>query len=369
VRQSTDMQIVGGDAYLFRDETVLTTGTAGLVNDLAQSGTKVSAKANVAEVWDGSDVQKQVVLDRTNRLIRLLEDAVSSTDTTISKAEGYRESSMKTLLEIQEAVAADDWSRVELLDAELLQALNRYAVVIEGKQEIQKSLQDLVAYKQLLLMGNCETVINPGDSGYYYDRSFVDGYESLFTRTALETMDAAGFAALLAQPARSFEGETVVGKIAYGYQWSLAIPFDAAAAALFQEGGEYRVSFPENGDKELLMTCSGCIEAADGGMIVVFESMEIPSNFTYYRIQRVEVTANTQQGYYVPESALRKKGGETGVYIFKNSTVCFRKIEILYRGDGYCIAAEQGERGDDYLGLYDILIISGRNLREGKVYK
>lgn len=369
VRQATDMQIIGGDAYLFRDERVLTTDTEGLVNDLVQSGTKVSAKEELVQIWDGSSPEKQMILDRTNRLITLLSDAASSTDTTLSKAEGYRESSMKTLLAIQDAVAADDWSRVELLDEKLLQSLNRYAVVTEGKAEIKKSLEDLQIYKQQLLMGNCETLSNPGDSGYYYGRTYVDGYEELFTKEALDNLDAASFSALIAEDPKTYEDEIPVGKVAYGYRWSLAIPFDATAAALFEENGSYRVSFPENGDKELLMTCVKRIEAADGGMIVVFESIEIPSDFVYYRNQRVEVTANTREGYYIPESALRKKGGEPGVYIFKNSTVCFRKIEIVYQGDGYYIAAEQGEHGDDYLGLYDILIISGGNLREGKVYK
>ena len=56
------------------------------------------------------------------------------------------------------------------------------------------------------------------------------------------------------------------------------------------------------------------------------------------------------------------------MYIFHESTVRFRKIRILYRGDGYCIAEADGEEGDELLAPNDILITSGKNLYDGKVY-
>jgi hypothetical protein len=56
------------------------------------------------------------------------------------------------------------------------------------------------------------------------------------------------------------------------------------------------------------------------------------------------------------------------VYIFKDSTVYFRRIEVLYRGDGYCIVAEQNGR-EGYLALYDLLVTSGENLYDGRVFQ
>ena len=40
-------------------------------------------------------------------------------------------------------------------------------------------------------------------------------------------------------------------------------------------------------------------------------------------------------------------------------------MEILYRGDGYCIAAEQGEAGA--LALNDLMVTFGDGLYDGKV--
>ena len=64
-----------------------------------------------------------------------------------------------------------------------------------------------------------------------------------------------------------------------------------------------------------------------------------------------------------------KIDGADGVYVFENSTVSFRRVEILYRGDGYYIVAEQGERGDDYLSLNDRIVTAGKNVYDGRVYQ
>ena len=116
------------------------------------------------------------------------------------------------------------------------------------------------------------------------------------------------------------------------------------------------------------MTCQRLIGSSDGRFAAIFSTEDSPAWFSYQRIQSVEITVGSSTGYYVPDSALVQNNGGDGVYIFRDSTVYFRRIEILYRGDGYCIVAEQGERGDDYLSLYDILITSGKNLYDGKVY-
>ena len=71
----------------------------------------------------------------------------------------------------------------------------------------------------------------------------------------------------------------------------------------------------------------------------------------------------------MPQSALYTVNGVEGVYIFKDSTVYFRRVEVLYRGDGYVIAAQNDDGNDAYLSGYDILITSGKDLYDGRVYK
>lgn len=79
VRQVTDETVVTGEAWLFRDETVLTVPGTGLVNSLAESGTKVRRNTELATVWypaganSETIAETQQLLDTVNRQIALLE--------------------------------------------------------------------------------------------------------------------------------------------------------------------------------------------------------------------------------------------------------------------------------------------------------
>ena len=88
-RMITDRQIVSGEAYLFREESVLTVPEVGLVNDVAQSGSKVSRGVALTEVWSCSRdtaQERQTELDKLNRAIAVLENSAVSADTTLAEA-------------------------------------------------------------------------------------------------------------------------------------------------------------------------------------------------------------------------------------------------------------------------------------------
>ena len=372
-RTITDRQILRGEAFLFRDEEVLTVSEAGLVNGLVESGTKISRGVAIAEVWGNESskealAESQLRLDRLNRMISVLEKSDLPENTTLSKAEAFRLEALSNDLAIRRAVAAGDWTLVSSLEDDMLIALNRYASLTDPEATLSEVLSGLKRERSALLKGSCTTVNNTQASGYFYDRSFVDGHEGSFDTAALESLTAESFAELTSLESAVGASGYAVGKMVYGYDWYIGISFDGADG-LFEEGYAYTVSFPENRDRELRMVCERLIVGADGKTVVIFTSDEVPSDFCFLRRQDIEITVGSCTGYYIPEAALQTVNGIEGVYIFKDSTVYFRRVDILYRGDGYVIAAEQGERGDDYLALYDILITSGKDLYDGRVYE
>ena len=94
-----------------------------------------------------------------------------------------------------------------------------------------------------------------------------------------------------------------------------------------------------------------------------------PNDFLFYRCQTVEITVGESEGFYIPETALVTQNGVDGVYVFEESTVRFRRAELIWRGDGYAIAKLPGEGSATELHENDILIVSGKDLYEGKVYR
>ena len=76
------------------------------------------------------------------------------------------------------------------------------------------------------------------------------------------------------------------------------------------------------------------------------------------------------RGFSVPLSAVRMLDGYEGVYVLDEVTVVFRRIEIVYEGDGYYICVE-GEEDEDspygWLRMNDVIITEGTGLEVGKV--
>ncbi len=371
-RQITDLQILGGEGYLFREEEVLSVDHPGVVNDLAESGSKVGKNVTLSEVWYGyredEREELQARLDRINRMLAVLEESTVPSDTTLSKAESFRTEATEDYLAIRQAIVTGEWAGLLEHEDSMLAMLNRYVTLTSDQDAVSVLSESLEAEKTALLRGEFSTLQNTRSSGYFYDRTMVDGYESLFTAAALEALTPERFAELtVAEPVA--ESAFSVGKMVYGDEWSLAVGFSADAAAFFSAGERYSIVFPENRDRELTMLCEKLL-LGEETCVVVFSSYEVPSDFLYLRAQSIEITVGSTSGYYVPDAAMHTdEAGNEGVYVFFESRLSFRRVEVLYRGDGYCVVAERGDRGEDYLGLNDLMVTSGANLYHGRVYQ
>lgn len=365
----TDKETASLQGYLFREETVLKSETAGLVYDTVSEGTKVAKNQTVARVYPSKlspSLLKtaQLRLDALSRAIRILEESTPVAGDNTARAEDYRVAATEAYAQICRLSEAGSALGLVEIEEDLLVAFNRY-LLLSGKQESLASvITDLTAKRDALLVGESTDVLNLNASGTYYGRSHVDGYETLFTAQALAELTQESLDALKnAAPSVPQEGETV-GKIVYGYSWYLALTLPDALAKTLTEGRQYEVCFPQNGGRSLRMT----VERLDGSLAVL-RSDDCPPDFVYYRAQTVELTVTSRQGFYIPDSALYQRDGVEGVYVFENSTAYFRPVEILYRGDGYSIVAAYEDDPTSKLRENDILVTAGKNLYDGKVYR
>ncbi len=373
VRRITDTQITSAEAYLFRNEEVLTTPEAGLVDTLVENGTKVGKNVSVAKVWstDASGdalTLAQLRLTRINRAIRILEKAQLKPGTPLSEANKYRAEYTALYREISAVTEEGRLDQIPALEEKLLVALNRYVSLIGATDESKAQLQSLQEEKQALIgSASAVEVKSEVSSGLFYDSGYADGYESIFTTDALETLTPDTLQTLAESTPTTPEGQTV-GKLVYGYEWYLALELSHSVAAGFETGKSYRFTFPENDEASARLTLTNMVAGADT-VLAVFRCESHPNDFLFYRKQTVEITVGESEGFYIPETALVTANGVTGVYVFEESTVRFRQADIIWRGEGYAIAALPGEGSLTELKENDILITSGKDLYEGKVYR
>lgn len=369
-RRVTDVRYISGSGAVFREETVLTVPSAGLISDLAESGTKVGKGVTLAEVYpveEGEDTEtRQTLLDRLDRMLSVLDASVPPEGSGLSSADKWKKEADALSLTLRKLVESGNYSDVSERADEMLILLNRREILTGDAAAIDETRTAARAMREELLTGEGQPVISENSSGYYFDRFSVDGYESVCTDVLLRTLDCDGLRALRASGPNDPADRFTVGKEVFSYVWQLAVGVTAEEAELFAIGEAYPVSFPESGD--LTVTMRLCeIRPGDGENLLLFRSEEIGAGTSVRRFPRAEIAVSRLSGFTVPEKALHEHNGDTGVYVLDGSIVAFRKVEILYRGDGYCIVRETGESG--YLALNDLMILSGKNLYDGKVYQ
>ena len=230
VRRITDTQITSAQAYLFRNEEVLTAKETGLVDALVENGTKVGKNVSVARVWStaasGTELAAaQLHLTRLNRAIRILEGSQLKPGTPLSEANKYRAEYLSLYGQISAAAEAGKLDIIPTLEEKLFVALNRYVALVGETDETKAHLQSLKDEKQSLI-GNATSVEvkSEASSGLFYDSGYVDGFESLFTAQALETLTPDALHALTESTPTTPEGQTV-GQGTIHIRTPISLPF------------------------------------------------------------------------------------------------------------------------------------------------
>lgn len=359
---------VTADAYFFRAETVLRskvnhTSHIPVVSD----GTRIGVGTVVSRCYDvaAPDIVSQIaaLTERIDILENMLDSTLTIRDTVSLDNDVY--SVMHQIAAIGQSGVCGG---ISTLRTNLLIRWNQRMILIDTTTDISAAIAALRQEKNTLTaqLGVCREETVASVSGYYYAE--CDGYESVFTAERALTMTPEEFLSLTHTQAT--EDTTAVGKISRSYQWYLSVMIPAEREADFSPGISYTVSFPYNGGKNLDMQLER-MELSSDGLMLVFSSGSLPENFTFSRVQPVQISYRNFEGIRLPVSALRAVDGINGVYILTGSIVHYRAVEILYEEDDFCIVRADYENdppeGYQWLRCNDIVITKGRGLHEGRV--
>lgn len=370
----TENDVMEFDAYILRNETLIHSEKTGGVGYSVADGTKVQNASPVASIYgtvssQSANIRNEIMkIDREIELLGESNDtlgfAISDTSAIDGRIDEYYRS-------IRESVEQDDYSNLSKKRDELLTLLNKRQIITGKIANFDEIIERMNYERELLTAGLdsvSETVLAPA-SGFFY--SSLDGYESIFTANAAEDMTLEIFDSMLAAEPDSYS-ETAIGKLATDFTWYIAVETTRDELRYYNDGFSYKVIFPYNNDVQLTMKLDSVISPdTTNRVLLLFSSHEIPADFTFRRMQPVEIVRSSFTGYKIPASAVRLVDGKTGVYILVGSTVEYREIDVLLESDGYYIAAPRDPVNDpEYykkLDLYDVIITAGKDLHVGKL--
>ena len=366
---TTEKIMIGGDGYVFRDESVLHSYNAGAVDYIAENGGKVSSREALARIYksgEGTDVRS--FISTLDSQIEILEKCSGDGIANVDLSE-LRKSADATYFTLTDLLASGEAGELYYQIEKMMITLSRIHALTDGDASTLEALDILRAERESWLSGEYDETYSDR-SGYFYWS--VDGYENNFSISALENLDGDQFYELIAMTRNSDTKvpPTVYGKLASDSRWKFVLPLEREDAELFSEGQEYNVTFPENNNTAFLMMLEKKMYSEERGTVVlVFGCNRLPDNFNFERCMTAQIELSSYSGIYVPRSAIERVNGELGVYVLRGNVTTFRRIDIIYEGSDYVLVSERNDSDGKYyyLGSNEQIIINGKNLFDGRI--
>ena len=358
--------------YIIRNEKIISSTTSGEISYLVRDNQKVAANTNILAIYSNpSDAELQNQVNVLKSKIAVLEKSASALSNNLVAIE---DSINALMLQSIRKIEANDVTGALYGADDLLIMLNRkYA--LKGQIDfatLKQTLEHEVTYLENSMSGQ-KTVVKADKAGYFY--SEVDGYESIFLPSALDNLSLENFETLVSSKPNFVASNTAVGKMVYDSKWYLVCKINKKIAAELKAGKSYDFEYLHTNNLRIGMTFERAISRTDtDDVIAVFHSQEMPDGFSFKREQPLKIVLKSYEGLEVPTGAIRRRNGESGVYIVKGNIVLFRKVEILYerRGSFICKLTDTADKAavsKTDLSLYDMVIIGGKNMYDGKVLK
>lgn len=380
VTNVTVQRTVETDGYIFRSESpIFMSGGTSAVPAVSE-GEKVNVGGRVADIYAQSAPDVVAHIAEIEDQIDLLRRSISGKNASSKDSSSIDRDIFSSLSEIRAAAGVGNASDAVALRSSLLSAVNRRGLLTGSVSDFNADISALEQEKASLTssLGSKLQSVTAPSSGFYY--SGTDGYERIFDPALFDDMTYDSACSLLASSPETWS-QGCVGKIVTSSVWYTVLRADRKYINTFAVGTSCKVNFKAN-EMTLEMKIEKVLEGS-GEAVFILSTRDVPTGFDYTRVQKIELVEAEYTGLRVPVGAVRIVNGETGVYILDGSTVRFRTISVLYRGDGICIVdtgskedsdevEDSGTDEDDgdetrRLELHDNLITSGKGLYDGRV--
>ena len=370
--------------YVVREETVLPDDTSGLLQLQRAEGERVSAGGVIAVAY-----ADQATLDRQQEIQSLetqIEQLQYAADAALGAEVSLRLDTqiLQDIIDYRTALAADRLDQAEDCGQSLRSLVLKRDYTYSDTTDFSAQVAELQSQLNQLRSqtGASTRRITAPQAGLY--SAVVDGYETVLTPQALETLTPSQFSEL--EPATSVS--STVGKLILGDTWYYAAVMDQEEAQLLQESGSLQLRFAKGIGQDLDVSLTRVSEPEDGQVVAVFRGNTYLSELTLLRRQSAEVIRETESGIRVPIEAVRlveetvtgedgpeTTGSRTGVYCIVGLEARFKPVDVVYQNEEFALVRSSLEGADGMttaqeeirLREGDEVIVTARDLYDGKI--
>lgn len=359
--QVTDSLSVTG--WVVRQETPLP-DTSGTLLRQVQEGEKVHAGQTVAMAYASKSALEVVSrLEDTELKLQQLQFARSSfldSDAALKVDSDISDSILRLHIATADGDYATATQEMSAMKTAVLKRSYSYESLEQIDQAIAQTRSDISSLQnQLSGAASVKTAV----AGVY--SGSTDGSEEALTPDFLTDVTPARLDALSTGSAVKS-----AGKIITDNTWYFAANIPAQQARELQVGQEVTLRLSKGLQQDTPAYVQSISAEEDGQVAVVLSCTRYISQVTLLRHQQGEILLREYKGLRVPSAALRMdEDGSLQLFCRLGAYVCSKPVDLVYRGDGFCLVhSAQGATDERILRQGDLVISTARALTDGMIF-
>lgn len=359
--QVTDSLSVTG--WVVRQETPLP-DTSGTLLRQVQEGEKVHAGQTVAMAYASKSALEVVSrLEDTELKLQQLQFARSSfldSDAALKVDSDISDSILRLHIATADGDYATATQEMSAMKTAVLKRSYSYESLEQIDQAIAQTRSDISSLQNQL---SGATSVKTAVAGVY--SGSTDGSEEALTPDFLADVTPARLDALSTGSAVKS-----AGKIITDNTWYFAANIPAQQARELQVGQEVTLRLSKGLQQDTPAYVQSISAEEDGQVAVVLSCTRYISQVTLLRHQQGEILLREYKGLRVPSAALRMdEEGSLQLFCRLGAYVCSKPVDLVYRGDGFCLVrSAQGAADERILRQGDLVISTARALTDGMIF-
>lgn len=370
--EQTVLETLDAEMFIIRDETILSTTSSGVTVPLAENGERVSKGSAIAAVFASEEAAKNYVrLQSLNEQLKAYQKIDGQLSVANIDLDRLTEEIDSDFISIIDSAYSNDFSSLSDDKLSFSEKLSRRQILLGQPVDCSATIARLQS--EIAAMSSSSTpsqIISAESSGYFVSKE--DGFENIISIDDIDSLTPE----MLEEAMNSDKKEPAagsIGKLIDGYNWYIAAVVDSSEAVAFTGKTNVRLIFGDS-DEDSVSTYLHSVKAVDKDKsLVVFRCNIMNKQVAALRKINGKIVVSEFTGLKVSRDAIRlDENGNEGVYVRRGNIVNFRSVNIIYSEDAFVIAsAPAPESGKElehtHLKLYDEIIISGKELKDGMV--
>lgn len=356
--------------YVFRQQTVLNS-PGGVLECIVSEGERVKEGQTLGYVY--AERPDPVLMDRIRNLHSIITSRGIDTENSVyTSSPATAENRISVLSrELSDMRADSDLSRIVDIKDEIDALILRKQDIDENRISNASTEQLEIELSSLLAQAGSGTKVVATAGGVFTTR--IDGLEDELAYDLAMTVTPDYINELnqteLKEAEKTAAGEPLC-KIVNNYNWYFATEINEEDVEHIREGQTIQLEFFDLTDTAISGRVNRISEAQDGKRAVVISTNKyVEGIYSSSRID-ADIVLVSSSGIKLPTQCLHVKDGVTGVYVIRLDVARFVPVNIIYKNEDWTIVSSgEPEQGGVRLQIYDEVIVSCRNLEDGKIIR